>query len=277
MGRLYSPVDYRLIQNWSGDEAEAMDTSYLALDGQIALVTGGSRGIGRAIALAFADAGADVVISSRKQADLDKAAEEIRGRGRRAWAFAAHNREPEDLRKLVAAVKEQVGRVDILVNNAATNPLMAPIVDIEERAYDQIINTNLKGYFLLSQMIARMMIEQGRGNIINISSVGGLSPDKGLAVYCISKAGINMLTKALALELGEHNIRVNAIAPGVVKTRMSQAIWSNEAIMQSEFEHTPLKRIAEPDEVARLALYLVSDAARYVTGQIIVMDGGGSL
>jgi dehydrogenase/reductase SDR family member 4 len=254
-----------------------MDTSYLSLAGKIALVTGGSRGIGRAIALTFADAGAEVVVSSRKQADLDKVAEEIRERGRRAWAFAAHNREPEDLRKLVATVKEQVGRVDILVNNAGTNPIMAPIVDIEERAYDQIINTNLKGYFLLSQMIARMMIEQGGGNIVNISSVGGLSPDKGLAVYCISKAGINMLTRALALELGEHNIRVNAIAPGVVRTHMSKAIWSNEAIMQSEFEHSPLKRIAEPEEVARLALYLVSDAACYVTGQIIVMDGGGSL
>jgi dehydrogenase/reductase SDR family protein 4 len=254
-----------------------MDTSYLSLNGKIALITGGSRGIGRAIALAFADAGADVIISSRKQADLDKVAEEIRARGRKSWAFAAHNREPDDLRRLIASVKEQVGRLDILVNNAATNPIMAPIVDIEERAYDQIINTNLKGYFLLSQMAGKMMIEQGGGNIVNISSVGGISPDKGLAVYCISKAGINMLTKALALELGEFNIRVNAIAPGVVKTHMSKAIWSNEAIMQSEFEHTPLKRIAEPEEVAKLALYLVSDAACYVTGQIIVMDGGGSL
>ncbi len=254
-----------------------MDTSYLALTGKVALVTGGSRGIGRAIALTFADAGADVVISSRKQPDLDKVAEEIRARGRQAWAIAAHNREPDDLRKLVAAVKEQAGRVDILVNNAATNPVMAPIVDIEERTYDTIINTNLKGYFLLSQMVARMMIEQGGGNIINISSVGGLSPDKGLAVYCISKAGINMLTKALALELGEHNIRVNAIAPGVVKTYMSKALWSNESLMQSESEHTPLKRIAEPEEVARLALHLVSDASCYITGQIIVMDGGGSL
>ncbi|MGB8647630.1 MAG: SDR family oxidoreductase [Anaerolineae bacterium] len=255
-----------------------MDTSFLSLDGKVALITGGSRGIGRAIALAFADAGCDIIISSRKQADLDQVAEEIRARGRQAWALAAHNREPEDLRKLAAAVKEQVGRVDILVNNAATNPVMAPLVDIEERTYDQIINTNLKGYFLMSQLIGKLMIEQGRGgNIINISSVGGLSPDKGLAVYCISKAGINMLTKALALELAEHQIRVNAIAPGVVKTHMSKAIWSNEAIMQSEFEHTPLKRIAEPEEVARLALYLVSGAAAYITGQIIVMDGGGSL
>jgi dehydrogenase/reductase SDR family protein 4 len=257
---------------------ETMDTSYLSLNGQVALITGGSRGIGRAIALAFAGAGADIAISSRKQADLDEVAEEIRALGRNAFAFAAHGREPEDIRKLAAAVIEHYGHIDILVNNAATNPVMAPIWEIEERAYDQIINTNLKGYFLMSQLVAKAMIGQGKGgNIINISSVGGLSPDKGLAVYCISKAGINMLTKSLALELGEHNIRVNAIAPGVVKTHMSKAFWTNEALMTEEFKHTPLKRIAEPEEVAQLALHLVSPASGYITGQIVVMDGGGSL
>jgi len=255
-----------------------MDSSYLSLEGKVALVTGGSRGIGAAIALAFADAGADVAVSSRKLPDLERVAGQIRGMGRKALAVAAHNREPDDLRRLVAAVKENFGRLDILVNNAATNPVMAPLVDIEEKTYDQIVNTNLKGYFLMSQMAARMMIEQGGGgHIVNVSSIGGISPDKGLAVYCISKAGINMLTRALAVELGEHNIRVNAIAPGVVKTRFSQAIWSDEAIMKRELQHTPLKRIAEPDEVARTALWLVSGAAAYVTGQIIVMDGGGSV
>ena len=255
-----------------------MESSYLSLEGRVALVTGASRGIGAATALAFADAGADVVVSSRKQPDVDKVAEQIRGLGRRALAVAAHNREPEDLRKLMAAVKETFGCVDILVNNAATNPVMAPLVDVEEKTWDQIINTNLKGYFLMSQMAAKLMIEKGSGgHIINISSVGGLSPDAGLGVYCISKAGINMLTKALAVELGERNIRVNAIAPGVVRTKFSQAIWSNEAIMKQELAHTPLQRIAEPEEVARTALWLVSSAAAYVTGQIIVMDGGGSV
>ncbi len=254
-----------------------MDTAYLSLQGKIALVTGASRGIGKAIALAFADAGADVAISSRKQEALEKVAGDIRALGRQALPVAAHSREPEDLRRLVTTVKEQFGRIDILVNNAGTNPVMAPIWDIEERTWYQIINTNLKGYFLLSQLAARLMIEQRGGNIINISSVGGLSPDKGLAIYCISKAGINMLTKALALELGEYSIRVNAIAPGVVRTHMSQAIWTNEEIMQQEFAHTPLKRISEPEEVARLALYLVSGAASYITGQVVVMDGGGSL
>jgi len=255
-----------------------MDSSYLSLEGKIALVTGASRGIGEAIALAFADAGADVAISSRKLPDLDKVAERIRATGRRALSVAAHNREPDDLRRLAATVKQEFGRIHILVNNAATNPVMGPLVDMEERTYDQILNTNLKGYFILSQLAARMMIDQGGGgNIVNISSVGGVSPDQGLGLYCISKAGINMLTRALAIELGDYNIRVNAIAPGTVKTRFSQALWSNEALMAEEFKRTPLKRIAQPEEVARTALYLVSDAAAYVTGQIIVMDGGGSV
>jgi dehydrogenase/reductase SDR family protein 4 len=254
-----------------------MDTSYLSLAGKVALVTGGSRGIGKAIALTFADAGADIVISSRKQAALDEVAAEIRATGRSALAVTAHNRQPEDLRQLIERVKAEFGRLDILVNNAATNPVMAPLVDTDEKVFDIIMNTNLKGYFLLSQMAAKMMIAQGGGYILNISSVGGLSPDRGLGVYCISKAAINMLTRALALELGEYNIRVNALAPGVVQTYFSQALWSNQALMDQEMQHMPIKRIAQPEEVARMALALASDAAAYITGQIIVMDGGGSI
>jgi dehydrogenase/reductase SDR family protein 4 len=254
-----------------------MDISYLSLAGKVALVTGGSRGIGKAIAQIFADAGADIVISSRKQAALDEVAVEIRSTGRRVLAVAAHNREPEDLRQLIERVKVEFGRLDILVNNAATNPVMAPLVDTDEKVFDIIMNTNLKGYFLLSQMAAKMMIAQGRGNILNISSIGGISPDKGLGVYCISKAAINMLTRALALELGEYNIRVNALAPGVVQTHFSRALWSDQALMNQEMQHMPLKRIAQPEEVARMALALVSDASAYITGQVIVMDGGGSI
>jgi dehydrogenase/reductase SDR family protein 4 len=254
-----------------------MDTTYLSLAGKVALVTGGSRGIGKAIALTFADAGADIVISSRKQAALDEVAAEIKDTGRRALAVAAHNRQPDDLRQLIERVKAEFGRLDILVNNAATNPVMAPLVDTDEKAFDVIMNTNLKGYFLLSQMAAKMMIVQGGGNILNISSIGGISPDKGLGVYCISKAAINMLTRALALELGEYNIRVNALAPGVVQTYFSQALWKNQALMDQEMQHMPIKRIAQPEEVAHIALTLVSDAAAYITGQIIVMDGGGSI
>ena len=254
-----------------------MDTSYLSLDGKVALITGGSRGIGKAIALAFADAGANVAISGRKQAALDEVAAEIRLKGRRALAVAAHNREPVELRQLIDKVTAEYGRIDILVNNAATNPVMASLLDTDEKVFDTIMNTNLKGYFLLSQMAARMMVAQGGGNILNISSIGGISPDKGLGVYCISKAAINMLTRALAIELGEHNIRVNALAPGVVQTRFSQALWTNEPLMKQEMEHMPLKRIAQPEEVAQMALTMVSNAAAYITGQIIVMDGGGSI
>ncbi|NOZ50344.1 MAG: glucose 1-dehydrogenase [Chloroflexi bacterium] len=254
-----------------------MDVSYLSLAGKTALVTGGSRGIGRAIALALADAGADVAISSRKMPALQEVATEIKAMGRRALPVAAHNRKPEALRQLMATVQAAFGRLDILVNNAATNPILAPLIDVEETTFDVIMDTNLKGYFLLSQMAAKIMLGQGGGVILNISSVGGVTPDKGLGVYCISKAAINMLTQVLAIELGEYNIRVNALAPGVVKTRFSRALWSNEKIMAQEMAHTPLQRIATPEEVGRMALAMVSDASAYITGQIVVMDGGGSI
>ncbi len=255
-----------------------MDTSYLGLDGKVALVTGGSRGIGKAIAAQLADAGADVAISGRKQEGLDAAATELATGTKRILPIAAHSRKPDELAALVETVVAELGRIDVLVNNAATNPVMAPLVDVETQTYDAIMETNVRGYFLVARAAARHMIERGEGGcILNISSVGGVSPDPGLGVYCISKAAINMLTRALAIELGEHGIRVNAIAPGVVRTRFSQALWSNEPLMKQEMAHTPLSRISEPEEVARLALSLVTDASAYVTGQIVVMDGGGSV
>lgn len=254
-----------------------MDISYLSLAGKVALVTGGSRGIGKAIALAFADAGADIIVSSRKLPDLEKVADEIKGLGRRSLAVAAHNAKMEDLRNLVAKVKGEFGRIDILVNNAAVNPVMSSVLEMEEPPFDLIMNVNVKGYYFLSQAAARMMVEQGGGVIINISSVGGISPDKGLGPYCISKAAIIMMTKHMALELGEHNIRVNAIAPGIVKTRFSQALWSNEELMSQELSKMPLKRIAQPEEIARAALYLASDASSFMTGHTVVLDGGANL
>jgi len=255
-----------------------MDVSHLSLEGKVALVTGGSRGIGKAIALAFADAGADVVVSSRKPPALEEVAAEIKKMGRRALPVAAHNRKPEELRQLIDTVKAEFGHLDILVNNAATNPVMAPLVDLEEDTFDVIMNTNVKGYFLLAQLAAKMMIEQGDGgNILNISSVNGFTPDKGLGVYSISKAAINMLTRALALELGEYNIRVNALAPGVVKTRFSQARWQDEDLSAMDMARTPLQRFAEPEEVARMALAMVSETSSYITGQILLVDGGRSI
>lgn len=254
-----------------------MNTSYLSLEGKVALVTGACRGIGRAIAMHFADAGADVAVSCRNQPHLEEVSDEIRGLGRKALSVAAHIRKPEELRNLFEKVREEFGRIDILVNNAATNPGIGLMVDLDEKMYGQIMDTNLRGYTLLSQMAGKLMRDQGGGNIINISSVGGVSPDKGLGLYCISKAGIIMLTKAMAVELGDYGIRVNAIAPGLVQTRFSQALWSNEALLKVEMSHTPLKRIAQPEEVARIALFLASEASAWVTGQTIVMDGGSSL
>ncbi len=252
-----------------------MDVSYLSLEGKVALITGGSRGIGRAIALTFADAGAKVVISSRKQPGLDQVAAEIKELGGNVLPLAAHCRKPEELSQLVETVKNDFGRLDILVNNAATNPVFGPLIDVEERAFDVIMDTNLKGTFILSQMAARMMIEQGDGGqIINISSIGGFSPERGLGVYSISKAAINMLTKVMAIELGAFNIRVNALAPGVVRTHFSRALWDNKIFMDEAMSRTPLNRIAEPEEIARIALMIASGAGSYMTGQVVVVDGG---
>ena len=254
-----------------------MDTAYLSLKGKVALVTGGSRGIGEAIALTLADAGADVVVASRKQADLDVVASKIKAMGRKGMGIAYHNRDAETIKVLVDTVMKEFGRIDILVNNAATNPGMGLLVDMDEKMYDQIMVTNLKGYTILSMLVGKVMQKQKSGNILNITSVGGVAPDIGLGLYCISKSGIGMLTRAMAKEMGEFGIRVNAIAPGVVKTKFSQALWSNEELIKQELSHTPLRRIALPEEIGRIALFLVSEASSYMTGQILVADGGGSI
>jgi dehydrogenase/reductase SDR family protein 4 len=246
------------------------------LSGRVAIVSGGSRGIGRAIALGLASYGADVVVASRKQEDLDVVAGEIRAIGRRAAAIATHMRNREDIEGLVAATLEEFGKIDILVNNAGTNPYFGPLLDIEERTWDQIMTVNLKGYFLLAQAVGRGMKERGSGNIINVSSRGGRRASPGLGCYSISKAGVIMLTQVLAQELGPHGIRVNAIAPAIVQTRFAEALWSNEQILRATIETTPLRRIALPEEMAGVCVWLASDASSYVTGQTIVLDGGQS-
>jgi len=251
-----------------------MDCSFLSCEGKVALVTGGSRGIGKAIALAFADAGADVVIASRKLPDLEVVADEIEATGKKAVCIPTHAKKTEDLENLVHQTMETFGRIDILVNNAATNPAMGPIVDTEETVFDHIMQTNLKGYFTLSKLVGKIMQNQKSGHIINISSAGGVSPAEGLGPYCISKAGINMLTRQMALELGPFNVRVNAIAPRIIKTDFSKALWSNDKLMEMEYRLTPLKCVGTPEEIARTALYLCSSAANYMTGHILVINGG---
>ncbi len=251
-----------------------MDSSFLALEGKVALITGGSRGIGRALALTFADAGANLCIAARKLEDLRKVGDEARTMGRKCLEVPAHARKIEDLKNLVDKTMEEYGRIDILLNNAATNPAMGPIVDTEESVFDHIMETNLKGYFMLSKFVGKVMRDQKQGVIINISSAGGVSPAEGLGPYCISKAAINMLTKAMALEMGQYNVRVNAIAPRIVKTDFSKALWTNEKLMEREFKFTPLKVVATPEEIAQTALYLASSAANYMTGHVLVINGG---
>jgi dehydrogenase/reductase SDR family protein 4 len=244
-----------------------------SLSGKVALVTGGSRGIGRAIAVGLAKFGADVAVTSRKLPDLEEAAAEIKGLGRRSIAVATHVGRMDEIKNLVPKVKDELGRIDILVNNAGTNPTMDPAINIEERAWDSIMNLNLKGLFFLSQAVARLMKEQGGGKIINVASVAGITPDI-LPVYSISKAGVIMATKVMAQQWAQYNIRVNAIAPGLVKTRFSEALWSNPDIAQVVMTRTPLQRVAEPDEMVGAVIFLAADASSYVTGHVLVVDGG---
>jgi NAD(P)-dependent dehydrogenase (short-subunit alcohol dehydrogenase family) len=247
-----------------------------SLKNKVALITGASRGIGQAAAIGLAQAGADMAIASRKLPDLEKVAEEIRKTGRKCLPVAAHVGRMEEINHLVKRVLEEFGKIDILVNNAATNPTMASALDIDDRAWDSIMNLNLKGLFFLSQAVARSMKEKGGGKIINVASVAGITPDI-LPVYSISKAGVIMATKVMAQQWAQYHIRVNAIAPGLTKTRFSEALWKNDQILNMAMSRTPLARPAEPEEMVGAIIYLASDASSYVTGQVIAIDGGSTI
>ena len=249
--------------------------SRLDLTGRIALVTGASRGIGSAIANALAEQGAEVVLSSRKQADLDAEAERINARfPGKAFAVAAHAGKPEDLERLVRTVRDRSGRIDILVNNAGTNPDMGPLMDAELGAWDKTFEVNVRGIFVLTQLVYRAWMREHGGSIVNVASTGGLRPGLGLGVYRISKAAVVFMTRQLAREIGG-NVRVNAVAPGLIKTRFAEALWANEEILQRILEPNPMGRIGTIDEVANAVLFLASDAASYVNGEVMVVDGGG--
>jgi len=251
-----------------------MDFSKISLEGKVALVTGGSRGIGYASALAFADAGADVVVASRKLPDLEVVAEEIKAKGRKSLAVAAHIAKIEESKNLVDRVMAEYGRIDILLSNAGTNPYYGPLMDAEEWAWDITFNVNLKGLFFLNQMVARVMKEKGAGgSIINTASVGGIRAGE-LSIYNTTKAALIMLTDCMAKEWGQYGIRVNAIAPGVIKTRLSEQLWKDPAAGEAVMKNTPLLRLGEPEEVGAVVLFLASDLSSYVTGETIVIDGG---
>ncbi len=252
-----------------------MVLSQFSLEGKVALVTGGSRGIGKATAIEFAKAGADVVVASRKLPDLEKVADEIRSLGRKSLAVSAHVGQMEQISSLVERVVAEFGKIDILVNNAGTSPVYTSALDLEERAWDATMNLNLKGLFFLSQAVARVMKKHGGGKIINVASVYGFLPEANVGYYSITKAGVIMATKVMAREWAQYNIRVNAIAPGVIHTRLGDSHW---AVAPKDKEETIKRilmgRIGEPEEIAGAMIYLASDASSYVTGQIFTVDGG---
>lgn len=245
------------------------------LQNKVAIVTGASRGIGEAIALQFAASGAKVMLAARKLDGLSAVAEAMRAKGYDVDCRACHTGKKEDLQLLVDATLTRFGHIDVLVNNAATNPHFGPMLTVDDGQWEKTFDVNLKGYFNSARMVAEHLMARGSpGNIINIASVVALAGTPLQGVYAATKAAVISMTQTLACELGPQNIRVNAIAPGIVKTRFASALTDNPAIMDPIINRTPLGRFATPDEIAGGALYLASDAASFVTGHTLVIDGG---
>ncbi len=244
----------------------------IQLENKVAIVTGASRGIGEAIARAFAENGAKVVLAARKPEALTEVAASI---GPNAKAVVAHTGKESDCVALVNAAVEAFGKVDILVNNAATNPYFGPMLGTEESAWDKTFEVNVKGYFWLTREVAKHLIgRDAPGSIINMASVAGIIASPGQGAYSMTKAAILSMTKTLAVELAQSKIRVNAIAPGFVDTRFASAVLKNDVLLEEVMRMTPMKRYAEPAEIAGGAVYLASDSASYLTGHTLVIDGG---
>ena len=243
----------------------------MQLNGKVALVTGGSRGIGKAIAATFAREGATTVICGRKQESLDRAAQEI---GQNAIPLACHVGKVEDLARLVDKVTVEHGRIDILVNNAATNVAQGQCLTIDDAQFDKMIEVNLKSAFRLTHLVAPGMCGRGSGSIINIASIAGLRPQFEGLMYSTTKAALIMMTRCYALELGPKGVRVNAIAPGLIQTVLSEYYWKDDARLAERLRSQPIKHLGQPEEIAEVALMLASDKASYLTGQVITVDGG---
>ena len=246
-----------------------------SLAGKTAIVTGGRRGIGRAIALALAEAGADVALGDRviDDGELEKVAQEIKKLGRRALVLQADITQKGEVDNLVQKTVAEFGAIDILVNNAAMN-IRAPLLELNEEGWDRVIDTDLKGYYLCAQAAGKIMAKQKRGNIVNIASTAAMDTAPEMGAYCIAKAGVVMLTRILALELAQYNIRVNAVAPSLVKTKFSQPLWADPKTLKEIEAGIPLGRLAETEDITGAVLFLASEVSAYVTGHTLVVDGG---
>ena len=251
-----------------------MATNLFDLTGRIALVTGASRGIGAAIAKLLAEQGAHVIVSSRKLDGCQSVADEIAANGGSAEALACHIGNMPDIEQAFTKIRELHGRLDILVNNGATNPYYGPILDTDVGAFTKTVEVNLRGYFFMSVEAGRLMKENDGGAIVNTASVNALIPGQGQGIYSITKAAVVNMTKAFAKECAPFGIRVNALLPGLTKTKLAGALIDNKAVYDEWIRNVPIGRHAEPDEMAGAVLYLVSDAATYTTGESLVVDGG---
>lgn len=253
--------------------------SLFDLTGKVALITGSSKGIGRAIAEEMARHGAQVVISSRKADVCQQVAEAINREvdDERAVSIPAHIGHKEELQRLVDETRSRLGKIDVLVCNAAVNPYYGPMSELPDDAFDKILKVNIQSNHWLAHMVLPEMVQRRDGAVIVVSSVGGLRGSEALGAYCISKAADVQLVRNLAVEYGPHNVRVNAISPGLVRTDFARALWENPDILKERTSGDPLRRIGEPREIAGAAVYLASAAGSFTTGQNLVVDGGSTI
>ena len=247
------------------------------LTGTVALVTGASRGLGRAFALALAEAGADLVLAARSVDDLQLTAEAAAKHGVRAEAFRADMREARDIEALVEGAIRAFGRIDVLVNNAGIAGAEKPVLDLERREWEDALAVNLLGPALLARAVARGMVERRQGRIINVASIAGLAPVSRLGPYCVSKAALIQLTRVMALELARHNVQVNVLCPGYFRTPMNETFFATpkgQAVVQHAI---PMQRLGDPKELAPMVVFLASEASSFMTGSVVVVDGGQTL
>ncbi len=251
-----------------------MDRRELDFSGKVALITGGSRGIGKGIALALAERGARIMICGRKEDTLKAVVEEFRALGHEVMVKPANVGKSDQVKALIESLEAEFGRLDILINNVGMNIFTPSLIDTDESLWDKILETNVKGPYLVTKEAVRLIRKSGEGRIINISSIAARKAAMGMGIYCIAKAGLEMLTRVLAVELAQEKITVNSVAPCMVKTGFSKFFWGNESLLPELTKMIPMGRIAEVDDVVGCVLFLASDLSRFVTGETITVDGG---